>query len=55
MYRTVDNIDDRKSLMAALLEWRNEHISDRQMTIILALFIGFFASVAAFILHFIIH
>ena len=40
--------------MDMVLEWRDKHITDRQMTIILALFIGFFASVAAFILHFII-
>uniref|UniRef100_UPI004029495A chloride channel protein n=1 Tax=Prevotella sp. TaxID=59823 RepID=UPI004029495A len=41
-------------MMDMVLEWRDKHITDRQMTIILALFIGFFASVAAFILHFII-
>ncbi|MCI7787377.1 MAG: chloride channel protein [Prevotella sp.] len=40
--------------MYAVLKWRNSHITDRQMTIILAFFIGFFASVAAFFLHFII-
>ena len=41
--------------MLRLYQWRTEHLSDRQATIILALFIGFFASVAAFILHTIIH
>lgn len=34
--------------------WRERHLTDRQMTLILAFFIGLFASVAAFILHFII-
>ena len=31
-----------------------EHLSDRQMTLILAFVIGFFASVAGFVLHSII-
>ena len=44
----------RSEFIKVLLHnWRN-HISDRQMTLILAFFIGFFASVAAFILHSII-
>ena len=46
--------DTRHKVMDAVLAWRNRHVTDRQMTIILALFIGFFASVAAYILHFII-
>ena len=36
-----------------LHNWNN-HVSERQMTLILAFLIGFFASVAAFILHSII-
>ena len=36
-----------------LPDWKN-HLSERQMTLILAFCIGFFASVAAFILHWII-
>lgn len=43
-----------EGLMDKVLKWRDNHVTDRQMTIILALAIGFFASVAAFILHFII-
>ena len=50
----TDNGNTKPTLMDRVLEWRDKHITDRQMTIILALFIGFFASVAAFILHFII-
>lgn len=50
----TDNGNTRPTMMDMVLEWRDKHITDRQMTIILALFIGFFASVAAFILHFII-
>ncbi len=50
----TDNGNTKPTMMDMVLEWRDRHITDRQMTIILALFIGFFASVAAFILHFII-
>ena len=50
----IDNEKTESRLMYAVLKWRNSHITDRQMTIILAFFIGFFASVAAFFLHFII-
>ena len=34
-----------------LHEWRTKHVSDRMFIIILALLVGFFAAVAAFILH----
>lgn len=50
----TDNGNTKPTMMDMVLGWRDKHITDRQMTIILALFIGFFASVAAFILHFII-
>ena len=50
----TDNGNTKPTMMDMVLEWRDNHITDRQMTIILALFIGLFASVAAFILHFII-
>lgn len=50
----IDNEKTESRLMYAVLKWRNSHITDRQMTIILAFFISFFASVAAFFLHFII-
>lgn len=50
----TDNGNTKPIMMDMVLGWRDKHITDRQMTIILALFIGFFASVAAFILHFII-
>ena len=44
----------QQQLLKRLLIWREKHITDRQMTIILAFAIGFFASVAGFVLHFII-
>lgn len=43
------------TLEERLYAWRTKHLSDRQATIILALCIGFFASVAAYVLHSIIH
>ena len=43
------------TLEERLYAWRTKHFSDRQATIILALCIGFFASVAAYVLHSIIH
>ena len=36
-------------------DWRVEHISERMFMIILALLVGFFAAVAAFVLHWIIN
>lgn len=43
------------TLEERLYAWRTKHFSDRQATIILALCIGFFASVAAYVLHSIIY
>ena len=40
--------------LSRLLDWRKAHLSDRQMTLILAFVIGFFASVAGYVLHHII-
>ena len=55
MEQTNSNTSTLRSLELWLYQWRTKHLSDRQMTIILAFLIGFFASVAAFILHSIIH
>ena len=49
----TDNM--RPSRMAKIVAWQKEHVSDRQMTLILAFFIGFFASVAGYFLHGIVH
>ncbi len=43
-----------KQTTEQLLIWRKKHLTDRQMTVILAFFIGIFASVAAYVLHWII-
>ena len=47
-------VDMQKTLMQKVIDWRNTHISDSQMTLVLAFIIGFFASVAALFLHFLI-
>lgn len=47
-------VDIQKTLMQKVIDWRNTHISDSQMTLVLAFIIGFFASVAALFLHFLI-
>ncbi len=36
------------------ITWREQHISDRQFTLILSFCVGFFAAVAAFLLHWLI-
>jgi len=47
-------ISIKTSTMEKIILWRNKHIPDRQMTLILSFFVGFFASVAAFFLHWLI-
>ena len=34
-----------------VLQWRTKHVPEREMMLILAFFIGLFASVAAYVLH----
>ena len=34
-----------------LIQWREEHVSDKMFLLLLALLVGFFAAVAAFLLH----
>lgn len=55
MQQSVSSTSAIRSLGLQLYQWRIKHLSDRQATIILAFFIGFFASVAAFLLHSLIH
>lgn len=43
-----------RELRKKIHEWREAHVTDRQMTLVLAFAIGIFASVAAFVLHSII-
>ena len=48
-------IDKRPQWLQRLHEWRVEHVSEKMFMIILALIVGFFAAVAAFVLHWIIN
>ena len=48
-------ISEIPTMLHRLHEWRKEHISERMFMIILALIVGFFAAVAAFLLHWIIN
>lgn len=48
-------VDTRPEWLKRLHDWRVEHISERMFMIILALLVGFFAAVAAFVLHWIIN
>jgi CIC family chloride channel protein len=41
--------------LSRLHEWRENHISERMFVLILAFFVGFFAAVAAFVLHWLIN
>lgn len=43
-----------KTIITKLVKWNKQHLSDRQITLILSFFIGLFAAIAAFILHSII-
>ena len=47
--------DRRPKWLQRLHEWRVEHVSEKMFMIILALIVGFFAAVAAFVLHWIIN
>ena len=48
-------IEQKPTMFHRLHEWRQEHISEKMFMIILALIVGFFAAVAAFVLHSIIN
>ncbi len=48
-------IDRRPEWLKRLHDWRVEHVSEKMFMIILALLVGFFAAVAAFVLHWIIN
>lgn len=51
----VDDLAEKPGTMAKVVAWQKEHISDRQMTLILAFVIGVLASVAGYFLHSIVH
>ncbi|MBF1411143.1 MAG: chloride channel protein [Prevotella histicola] len=43
------------SFVSRLAAWRQRHVSDRELVLVLAFMVGFLASLAAYVLHFIIH
>lgn len=43
------------SRLERFLEWRSQHVSKRQTTLLLAFFVGIFAALAAYVLHSLIH
>ncbi len=43
------------SFVSRLDAWRQRHVSDRELVLVLAFMVGFLASLAAYVLHFIIH
>lgn len=43
------------ALFQRLLEWREEHVSERTFKLVLAFLVGFFSAVAAFVLHWMIN
>ncbi len=47
--------EEAPGLFERLLEWRQEHVSQRTFVLVLAFLVGFFSAVAAFILHEIIN
>lgn len=56
MFRFCRTCSDRAGrLFDDLLEWRQQRLSDKQFTLVLAFFVGVFAAIAAFILHSLIH
>lgn len=53
MEAIIDDLQS-ESLLEKAIRWREQHISDKQFTLVLSFFVGLFAAVAAYILHWII-
>ena len=47
-------VSERLGLISRVDTWRKKHISDRELVLVLAFAVGFLASLAAYVLHFII-
>lgn len=46
--------EKERGIRQKLVEWCKTHLTDKQFTLILSFFVGLFAAIAAFILHWII-
>lgn len=51
----TDEFTENQAIMAKVINWQKEHISNRQMTLILSFVIGVLASLAGYFLHGIVH
>ena len=47
-------VSERLGIISRVDTWRKKHISDRELVLVLAFAVGFLASLAAYVLHFII-
>ena len=47
----LDYNEQKEGWVSKMVDWQKKHISDRQMTLILAFIIGLLASVAGYFLH----
>lgn len=47
-------VSERLGILSRVDTWRKKHISDRELVLVLAFAVGFLASLAAYVLHFII-
>lgn len=50
----AEGASGEQTLMERIIPWRKQYITDRQFTLFLSFLVGFFAAIAAFILHWII-
>lgn len=50
----AEGASGEQTLMKRIISWRKQYITDRQFTLFLSFLVGFFAAIAAFILHWII-
>ena len=50
----AEGASGEQTLMERIISWRKQYIPDRQFTLFLSFLVGFFAAIAAFILHWII-
>ncbi|WP_277044321.1 chloride channel protein [Prevotella multiformis] len=48
-------VSDKLGIVSQFDTWRKKHVSDRELVLLLAFAVGFLASLAAYVLHFIIH
>lgn len=50
----AEGASGEQTLMERIISWRKQYITDRQFTLFLSFLVGFFAAIAAFILHWIV-